>query len=95
MSLFKKAVYYVKNSPSKDSSSETKLKYYKYYKQATAGNVQGSQPWAVQLEARAKWDAWNSVKGLSKEEAKKEYIKLVVLDNANWENHSTMINYPN
>ena len=25
---------------------------------------QGSQPWAVQLEARAKWDAWSDVRSL-------------------------------
>ena len=41
--------------------------------QATVGDVEGSQPWAVQMEARAKWDAWNSVKGMPKEEAMKQY----------------------
>lgn len=33
---------------------------------------QGSQPWAVQLEARAKWDAWSEVKGTSAEEAQRQ-----------------------
>lgn len=35
------------------------------------GDVQGSQPWAVQYEARAKWDAWNANKGMTKEDAMK------------------------
>ena len=60
---FKKAVWLIRNGPKKDSSNEEKLSFYKYYKQATEGDVKGSQPWAVQMESRAKWDAWDSVKG--------------------------------
>ena len=52
--------------------------------QATVGDVEGSQPWAVQMEARAKWDAWNSVKGMSKEEAMSQYIAIVTKGDANW-----------
>lgn len=29
------------------------------------------------MEARAKWDAWNALKGTSKEDAMKKYIELV------------------
>lgn len=50
---------------------------YSLYKQAKKGDVQGPQPWAFEASARAKWDAWNSKKGLSKGEAKKQYITLV------------------
>ncbi len=39
--------------------------------------VQGSQPWTVQFEARAKWDAWNEVKGMDAEEAKRQYVALL------------------
>lgn len=39
------------------------------------GDVQGDQPWAVQVQARAKWDSWNSKKGTSKEDAEAAYIK--------------------
>ena len=39
------------------------LELYALYKQATVGDVNTAQPWAVQMEARAKWDAWNSKKG--------------------------------
>jgi diazepam-binding inhibitor (GABA receptor modulating acyl-CoA-binding protein) len=30
-----------------------------------------------EFEAKAKWDAWNSVKGTSKEDAQAAYIALV------------------
>ena len=39
--------------------------------------AQGSQPWTVQFEARAKWDAWNEVKGMDAEEAKRQYVALL------------------
>ena len=54
------------------------------FDQATVGDVEGSQPWAVQMEARAKWDAWNSVKGMSKEEAMKQYVDLVTKGDPDW-----------
>lgn len=62
--------------PAEDQSNETKLKYYSLYKQSLEGDVKGSQPWAVQLEARAKWDAWAALKGMSQEEAMKQYGEL-------------------
>jgi len=55
-------------------TNEQKLTFYKYFKQATSGSVKGAQPWAVQFEARAKWDAWNSVKGIGPEEARALYV---------------------
>lgn len=43
-------VWLIRNGPPKaDSSTEEKLAFYKYFKQATEGDVQGSQPWAVQV----------------------------------------------
>ncbi|KAL4437790.1 hypothetical protein ABPG77_005702 [Micractinium sp. CCAP 211/92] len=91
---FKKAVWLIRNGPPKaDSSTEEKLAFYKYFKQATEGDVQGSQPWAVQFEARAKWDAWNSVKGMSKEEAMQKYIDLVAEGDPAWESHPALAEY--
>jgi diazepam-binding inhibitor (GABA receptor modulating acyl-CoA-binding protein) len=77
---FEKAVAWVRALP-KDGpiqlGNDAKLQFYGLYKQATEGEVQGGQPWAVQVEARAKWDAWNSRKGMSSEEAKKAYVDLL------------------
>ena len=47
----------------------------KYFKQAKEGDAQVSQSWAVQVDARAKWDAWNSAKGVSTADAMKAYIE--------------------
>lgn len=58
-------------------STDNLLRLYALYKQATTGDVNTSQPWAVQIEARAKWDAWNKCKGMSKDKAKETYIALV------------------
>ena len=44
-------------------------------KQGTVGDVTGDQPWAYQFEARAKWDAWNALKGMDKPTAWKKYIE--------------------
>lgn len=75
---FKKAVWLIRNGPPKaGTSNDEKLKFYSFFKQATEGDVKGSQPWAVQFEARAKWDAWAALKGMSKEEAMQKYIDLV------------------
>ena len=47
------------------------------YKQATVGDNTTSQPWAVQMTERAKWDAWTANKGKSQDDAKKAYVALV------------------
>eukprot|EP00461_Guttulinopsis_vulgaris_P010231 UN10305 len=59
------------------TTNEEKLKLYGLYKQATVGDINIDQPWAVQVEARAKWDAWAANKGMSKEEAEQKYIAVV------------------
>lgn len=46
-------------------SDDNKLKLYGLYKQATVGDINIAQPWAIQIEARAKWGAWNEQKGVS------------------------------
>ena len=88
---FKKAVYLIRNGPpKKDASNDEKLKFYGLFKQATEGDVTGSQPWAVQLEARAKWNAWDKHKGMSKEEAMQKYIDLVAEGEPNWESNPVL-----
>jgi acyl-CoA-binding protein len=57
--------------------NDTLLELYSYYKQATEGDVTGSKPGAFDFKARAKYDAWENRKGMSKEVAMKGYIKLV------------------
>ncbi|XP_019366855.1 PREDICTED: acyl-CoA-binding protein-like [Gavialis gangeticus] len=53
------------------------LEIYSLYKQATIGNVNISCPCAVDVKGKAKWEAWNGRKGMSKEDARKNYITRV------------------
>jgi len=74
---FNFAVEQIKASASAPTvSNETKLKFYALYKQATVGPCNTSQPWAVQVVERAKWDAWNSLGKMSKTTAMTDYCNL-------------------
>jgi len=58
-------------------SNENLLKLYSLYKQATVGDVTGTRPGGFDFKSIAKYDAWATVKGTSKESAMKSYIELV------------------
>eukprot|EP00056_Hartaetosiga_gracilis_P020661 m.20810 g.20810 ORF g.20810 m.20810 type:complete len:103 (+) comp8628_c0_seq1:114-422(+) len=93
-SRFKKAAWIIRHGPPVgDASNESKLSFYKYFKQATEGDNTGSKPWAIQLEASAKWNAWESLKGMSKEDAMKNYIGLLDKDDEKWEEHPKLKEY--
>ncbi len=55
----------------------TLLKLYALYKQASVGDAQGARPGFSDMVGRAKWDAWNDIKGLSADDAMQQYIDLV------------------
>lgn len=55
----------------------TLLKIYALYKQATVGDVEGKRPGFTDMVGRAKWDAWNELKGLAKEDAMQQYVDLI------------------
>ncbi|MCX7662907.1 MAG: acyl-CoA-binding protein [Tepidimonas fonticaldi] len=55
----------------------TLLQLYALYKQATEGDNTTAKPSLTDLVARAKWDAWNKIKGLSRDEAMQRYADLV------------------
>jgi acyl-CoA-binding protein len=73
---FEKAVADSKNLPERPDNA-TLLKLYALYKQATSGDVDGKRPGFSDMVGRAKWDAWNELKGTSAEEAMQRYIALV------------------
>ncbi|XP_067349613.1 acyl-CoA-binding protein-like [Channa argus] len=50
---------------------------YGLYKQATIGDVNIERPSMFDFMGKAKWDAWQAKKGLSKDEAKANYVDLV------------------
>lgn len=55
-------------------SDSIKLEFYKYYKQATIGDCNIDRPWSVYIKECSKWDAWNSIKGMEKQDAENNYI---------------------
>ena len=61
----------------KRPDNATLLKLYSYYKQATEGDVKADRPGGLDFVGGAKHDAWAKLKGMSSDEAKTNYIKLV------------------
>jgi diazepam-binding inhibitor (GABA receptor modulating acyl-CoA-binding protein) len=55
----------------------TLLKLYGLYKQATMGDVTEKKPGFSDLVGRAKWDAWNGLKGTSGDDARRRYVELI------------------
>jgi len=60
------------------TSNDQKLHFYSLYKQATIGDVNIERPGFFSFVERAKWDAWQGVKGMSAEEAKEKYIQVLL-----------------
>ncbi|KAF8771241.1 putative acyl-CoA-binding protein like [Argiope bruennichi] len=59
---FNSAAASVKDMKNRPSDSEL-LELYALYKQATIGDCNIDQPGALDLKAKAKWEAWNGKKG--------------------------------
>ncbi|WP_326538418.1 acyl-CoA-binding protein [Pseudorhodoferax sp.] len=73
---FEAAVAGSKQLPEKPDNM-TLLKIYALYKQATAGDVEGKRPGFTDMVGRAKFDAWDGLKGKSADEAMQDYIDLI------------------
>lgn len=73
---FDQAVADSKQLPEKPDNM-TLLKIYALFKQASVGDVEGKRPGFTDMVGRAKWDAWNELKGTPSDEAKQGYIDLI------------------
>ncbi|AKJ27683.1 acyl-CoA-binding protein [Caldimonas brevitalea] len=73
---FDQAVAESKSLPEKPDNM-TLLKIYALFKQASSGDVEGDRPGMTDFVGRAKWDAWNALKGKSNEQAMQDYIDLI------------------
>ena len=88
---FNKAAEEAKNLKAKPGNDEL-LKLYSLFKvldftkntlkyrmnqQATVGDCNTSRPGMMDFSGKAKWDAWNAIKGKSNADAEKEYIDTV------------------
>ena len=61
----------------KTPGNEDLLLLYALYKQGTVGDVSGSRPGMLDIKGRAKFDAWNKVRGTTRDVAMQKYVALV------------------
>lgn len=73
---FQAASEAVKDLPERPDN-DTLLQLYALYKQGTDGDVSGDRPGMFDFVAGAKYDAWENLKGTSKDEAQQKYVALV------------------
>ena len=66
------AVKHLKDDP----GSDAKLTLYALFKQASEGDVAGRRPGFTDMIGRAKYDAWAKAKGVSRDDAMKQYVAL-------------------
>ncbi len=64
-------------SLSERPDNNTLLQIYALYKQATAGDITEKKPGFGDMVGRAKWDAWNKLKGTSNDAAMQQYVDLI------------------
>jgi acyl-CoA-binding protein len=72
---FEQATLRAKTLP--EQSNDVLLRLYGLFKQATAGDVAGDEPGMFDFVGRAKYEAWSSRRGMSREQAMSEYAGLV------------------
>ena len=55
---------------------DKKLEIYSLFKQGSIGDNNTTRPGMLDFKGKAKWDAWEAKKGMSREEAMQQYIDL-------------------
>lgn len=73
---FDKAMLDSKNLSERPDNA-TLLKIYALYKQGSVGDNTEKKPGFSEMVARAKWDAWNNLKGTSQDDAMQKYVDLI------------------
>ncbi|XP_046404575.1 acyl-CoA-binding domain-containing protein 5 [Ischnura elegans] len=75
---FRAAVNVIRSLPKNGSyqpSADLMLRFYAYYKQATEGPCKGARPAFWEMVKKAKWDAWNRLGNMPREEAMDNYVE--------------------
>jgi len=73
---FEAAVANSKNLTERPDNA-TLLKIYALYKQASTGDNSEKKPGFADMVGRAKWDAWNNLKGVTTKDAMQQYVDLI------------------
>ncbi|XP_071759427.1 acyl-CoA-binding domain-containing protein 7 [Centroberyx gerrardi] len=72
---FEKIAEDVKKVKTRPTDQEL-LDVYGLYKQGVVGDINIDKPGMMDMKGKAKWEAWNSRKGMSKDDAMSAYITL-------------------
>ncbi|RKP38839.1 acyl-CoA-binding protein, partial [Dimargaris cristalligena] len=78
---FKKAAREIQSLTAAFSPAVTldrKLHLYALFKQATEGDCTSSKPAFFYAVARTRWEAWNGLRGQTKEQAQVRYIDVTL-----------------
>ncbi len=73
---FEAAVANSKNLSERPDNA-TLLKIYALYKQASVGDNTEKKPGFTDMVGRAKWEAWDKLKGTDSDAAKQQYVELI------------------
>ncbi|XP_074645301.1 enoyl-CoA delta isomerase 2-like [Tubulanus polymorphus] len=65
------------NTLQEDPGNDVKLQIYSLFKQATEGKNTKKKPGMMDFVGKVKWEAWNNLGDMSKDDAMAAYIKLV------------------
>ncbi|KAK3231255.1 hypothetical protein Dsin_003136 [Dipteronia sinensis] len=88
--IFEAAAKSVGSGDKDDLLSDVQMELYGLHKVATEGPCRETQPMALMLSARAKWNAWQKLGNMNPEEAMEQYVTLLSDRVPGWreENHS-------
>lgn len=73
---FERAAVAAKALPERPDDA-TLLQLYALYKQGSVGDVQGAKPGFFDFVGAAKYEAWERLRGTSREDARREYVALI------------------
>ena len=73
---FEKAAADSKNLSERPDNA-TLLKIYSLYKQGSTGDNEEKKPGFTDMVGRAKWSAWDELKGMSQKDAMQQYVDLI------------------
>lgn len=88
---FNRAADYLQHLVSK-LDQNTLLTFYGLYKQGTVGACNIPKPGIFNMQARAKWNAWNDLKDMTQETAMEQYVTKLNTIEPNWDVKSAITN---
>ena len=87
-SEFEDAAKYLQKKKKLKVPQEMQLKFYGYFKQATVGKCNVKKPGLLDWVGRAKWDAWNKLGDMSKDDAMMNYMAELEVIAPTWKDEA-------